>query len=48
MKNRSPTTSYFRRAASKLDFMQRDIDDWKITFVDTGHAIHDRRPFAAG
>jgi len=20
----------------KLDFMQRDIDDWKITFVDTG------------
>ena len=22
--------------AAKLDFMQRDIDDWKITFADTG------------
>jgi glucose-1-phosphate cytidylyltransferase len=26
----------FSHGGSKLDFMQRDIDDWKITFVDTG------------
>src|SRR5215475_6760042 len=24
------------RGGRQLDFMQRDIDDWKITFVDTG------------
>lgn len=34
----------FSQGGRKLDFMQRDIDDWKITFVDTGlHAtIADR------
>jgi glucose-1-phosphate cytidylyltransferase len=26
----------FSQGGRKLDFMQRDIDDWKITFVDTG------------
>jgi glucose-1-phosphate cytidylyltransferase len=26
----------FSEGGRKLDFMQRDIDDWKITFVDTG------------
>jgi glucose-1-phosphate cytidylyltransferase len=26
----------FSDGGRKLDFMQRDIDDWKITFVDTG------------
>ena len=35
-KNRSRTTSSCRRVARKLEFMQRDIDDWTITFVDTG------------
>ena len=32
----SPTTSSCREAASKLDLITKDIDDWKITFVDTG------------
>jgi glucose-1-phosphate cytidylyltransferase len=26
----------FSQGGRKLEFMQRDIDDWKITFVDTG------------
>jgi len=26
----------FSQGGRKLDFVQRDIDDWKITFVDTG------------
>ena len=26
----------FSQGGTKLEFMQRDIDDWKITFVDTG------------
>jgi len=26
----------FSQGGRKLDFMQRDIDDWNITFVDTG------------
>jgi glucose-1-phosphate cytidylyltransferase len=26
----------FSRGGKKLEFMQRDIDDWKITFADTG------------
>lgn len=26
----------FSRGGRQLEFMQRDIDDWKITFVDTG------------
>jgi glucose-1-phosphate cytidylyltransferase len=26
----------FSQGGHKLEFMQRDIDDWKITFVDTG------------
>jgi glucose-1-phosphate cytidylyltransferase len=26
----------FSQGGKKLDFMQRDIDDWTITFVDTG------------
>src|SRR5271166_5411241 len=26
----------FSRGGRKLEFMQRDIDDWKITFADTG------------
>jgi len=26
----------FSQGGRKLDFMQRDIDDWRITFVDTG------------
>ena len=26
----------FSQGGSQLEFMQRDIDDWKITFVDTG------------
>ena len=26
----------FSRGGRKLEFMQRDIDDWRITFVDTG------------
>jgi glucose-1-phosphate cytidylyltransferase len=26
----------FSDGGRKLDFMQRDIDDWKITFIDTG------------
>jgi len=26
----------FSQGGRKLDFMQRDIDDWTITFVDTG------------
>ena len=26
----------FSEGGRKLEFMQRDIDDWKITFVDTG------------
>jgi glucose-1-phosphate cytidylyltransferase len=26
----------FSQGGKKLEFMQRDIDDWKITFVDTG------------
>jgi glucose-1-phosphate cytidylyltransferase len=26
----------FSQGGRKLDFMQRDIDDWQITFVDTG------------
>ena len=26
----------FSQGGGKLEFMQRDIDDWKITFVDTG------------
>ena len=26
----------FSQGGSQLDFMQRDIDDWTITFVDTG------------
>ena len=32
----SPTISSCREAASKLDIISKDIDDWKITFVDTG------------
>ena len=35
-RNPYPTTSLFSEGGRKLDFMQRDIDDWKITFVDTG------------
>ena len=35
-KSLSPTISSSRRVVGKLEFMQRDIDDWKITFVDTG------------
>ena len=26
----------FSQGGRKLEFMQRDIDDWRITFVDTG------------
>src|SRR5512137_1291178 len=26
----------YSQGGRKLEFMQRDIDDWKITFVDTG------------
>src|ERR1700682_1123107 len=26
----------FSQGGRKLEFMQRDIDDWNITFVDTG------------
>ncbi len=26
----------FSRGGRQLEFMQRDIDDWQITFVDTG------------
>ena len=26
----------FSQGGTQLDFMQRDIDDWRITFVDTG------------
>lgn len=34
----------FSQGGRKLDFMQRDIDDWRITFVDTGQqsSIGDR------
>ena len=35
-KNRCPMILFSPRAGVKLEFMQRDIDDWKITFVDTG------------
>jgi glucose-1-phosphate cytidylyltransferase len=44
----------FSQGGRKLDFMQRDIDDWKITFVDTGlnTSIADRlrlvKPFLEG
>jgi glucose-1-phosphate cytidylyltransferase len=37
----------FSQGGRKLEFMQRDIDDWKITFVDTGlrSTIADRLRF---
>ncbi len=35
-RNRFRTILFSRKAVGKLEFMQRDIDDWKITFVDTG------------
>jgi glucose-1-phosphate cytidylyltransferase len=44
----------FSEGGRKLEFMQRDIDDWKITFVDTGlhTSIADRlrlvEPFLEG
>ncbi len=44
----------FSQGGRKLEFMQRDIDDWKITFVDTGlhTSIADRlrlvEPFLEG
>jgi glucose-1-phosphate cytidylyltransferase len=44
----------FSQGGRKLEFMQRDIDDWKITFVDTGlhSSIADRlrliEPFLDG
>ena len=38
----------FSQGGRKLDFMQRDIDDWTITFVDTGLRFDDRGPIALG
>ena len=31
-----PTTSCSPTAARRVDYLARDLDDWRITFVDTG------------
>ena len=34
--------------AVSVELLELDIDDWKITFVDTGHRRHDRRAAEGG
>ncbi len=40
---RSPTTSYSPTAGSDVELLGADIADWRITFVDTGVHVDDRR-----
>ena len=42
------TTSCSPRAVSKIELLSTDIDDWTITFVDTGADVEHRRTAAPG
>ena len=43
-----PTISSSRAAPAKAKLFKTDISDWRITFVDTGPELPDRRTAAAG